>query len=78
MKNIYVVTHAQSLHHVQDLTGGWYDTSLTEKGVIQAEKLAEFLYGEIGIPGIPIYSSDLKRAFETADIIARPFHSNII
>lgn len=78
MKNVYVITHAQSFHHIEDLGGGWYDTSLTEKGVTQAEKLAEFLYGEIGIPGIPIYSSDLKRAFETAEIIARPFKSGVI
>lgn len=78
MKNVYVITHAQSLHHIQDLTGGWYDTSLTKKGSTQAERLAEFLYGEIGIPGIPIYSSDLKRAFETAEIIARPFNSSVI
>lgn len=78
MQNIYVVTHAQSLHHIQDLAGGWYDTSLTENGVNQAEKLAEFFYGEIGKPGIPVYSSDLKRAFETAEIIARPFNSIVI
>jgi probable phosphoglycerate mutase len=51
MQNIYVVTHAQSIHHIQGLGGGWYDTSLTEKGVKQAETLADFLYGEIGIPG---------------------------
>ena len=78
MKNIYVVTHAQSLHHVQNLTGGWYDTSLTKKGIEQAGKLAEFFYREIDIPNIPIYSSDLKRAFETAEIIARPFNSSVI
>ena len=78
MQNIYVVTHAQSLHHIQDLGGGWYDTSLTEKGIEQAGKLAEFLYGEIGVPEIPVYSSDLKRAFETAEIIARPFSSSVI
>jgi probable phosphoglycerate mutase len=51
MQNIYVVTHAQSLHHIQDLGGGWYNTSLTEKGKAQAEKLAGFLYEEIGVPG---------------------------
>lgn len=78
MKNVFVITHAQSVHHIEDLGGGWYDTSLTEKGVTQAEKLAEFLYGEIGISDIPIYSSDLKRAFETAEIIARPFKSSVI
>ena len=78
MQNIYVVTHAQSLHHIQDLGGGWYDTSLTEKGVNQAERIAKFLYGEIGIPGIPVYSSDLKRAYKTAEIIARLFSSSVI
>ena len=78
MRNIYVITHAQSIHHIEDLGGGWYDTSLTEKGKVQAERLAEFLYGEIGTPDIPVYSSDLKRAFETAEIIARPFHSSVI
>ena len=78
MKNIYVITHAQSVHHIEDLGGGWYDTSLTEKGIEQAGKLAEFLYREIGIPGIPIYSSDLKRAYETAETIARPFNSSVI
>ncbi|MBN2076128.1 MAG: histidine phosphatase family protein [Dehalococcoidales bacterium] len=78
MRNIYVITHAQSIHHIEDLGGGWYDTSLTQKGVEQAGKLAEFLYGETGIPGIPVYSSDLKRAFETAEIIAQPFNSSVI
>lgn len=78
MQNIYIVTHAQSVHHVEDLGGGWYDTSLTEKGISQAEKLSEFLFEEIGITGIPVYSSDLKRASETAEIIARPFDSAII
>ena len=65
MQNVYVVTHAQSVHHIEDLGGGWYDTSLTEKGIEQAGKLAEYLYDEIGKQGISIYSSDLKRAFET-------------
>ena len=78
MKNIYVITHAQSVHHIEDLGGGWYDTSLTEKGIEQAEKFTKFLYKEIGKPNIPIYSSDLKRAFETAEIIARPFKSGVI
>ena len=78
MQNVYVVTHAQSVHHIEDLGGGWYDTSLTEKGVEQAGKLAEFLYSKIGISCIPVYSSDLKRAFETAEIIAQPFNSSVI
>ena len=78
MQNVYVVTHAQSVHHIEDLGGGWYDTSLTKKGIEQAGKVAEFLYDEIGIQGIPVYSSDLKRAYETAEIIARPFNGSSV
>jgi probable phosphoglycerate mutase len=47
MRSIYVVTDTQSVHHIEGFGGGWYDTLLTEKGVNQAEKSAEFLYSEI-------------------------------
>lgn len=78
MRNIYVVTHAQSVHHIEGLGGGWYDTGLTEKGHSQAEILAGFLYNEIGISGIPIYASDLLRTTETARHIADRFGSTVI
>ncbi len=78
MRNIYVVTHTESIHHIQGLLGGWYDTSLTDKGVEQATNIATYLYNQIKIPNIPIYSSDLKRASETADIISRVFNSTAI
>ncbi len=78
MKSIYVVTHTESIHHVQGLGGGWYDTSLTENGRAQAEKIAAALYKEIGIQNIPIYSSDLKRCAEMADIFSKTFNSKVI
>jgi probable phosphoglycerate mutase len=78
VKNIYLVTHTEALHHVQGLGGGWYDTPLTEKGKTQAAKLAKNLQAEIDISGIPIYSSDLKRAKETASEFARVFGSSVI
>jgi len=78
MRNVYVVTHTESLHHVQGLGGGWYDTSLTEKGIAQAEEIATYLFNEIKTLEIPVYSSDLKRASETADIISREFNSTVI
>ncbi len=78
MQNVYAVTHAQSVHHIEGRSGGWYDTSLTEKGVAQAEKLAGTLFEEIGKPCIPIYSSDLKRASETAKIIAGVFNTGVV
>jgi probable phosphoglycerate mutase len=78
MKNVYVVTHTESIHHVQGLYGGWYDTSLTENGRNQARKIAAALYSEIGEQNIPIYSSDLKRCAETADAFAEVFSSTVI
>jgi len=78
MKNIYVVTHTESVHHVQRLVGGWYDTSLTENGRVQARRIATALYNEIGIRNIPIYSSDLKRCVEMADTFAEVFHSTVV
>jgi len=78
MKNIYVVTHTESIHHVQGLAGGWYDTSLTENGRNQARKIAVALFSEIGEQNIPIYSSDLKRCAETAEAFAEVFNSTVI
>ena len=78
MKNIYVVTHTESIHHVQGLIGGWYDTSLTENGRGQARKIATSLYYEKGERSIPIYSSDLKRCAETASIFSEVFNSTVI
>jgi probable phosphoglycerate mutase len=72
------VRHTESLHHVQGLGGGWYDTSLTKKGKAQAEKIATSLFKEIRLQGIPIYSSDLKRCSEMAAIFSKVFNSAVI
>ena len=77
MINIYVVRHTEAEHHVEDLGGGWYDSSLTEKGKAQALKIANSLYDELSINNLPIYSSDLKRCVEMADIFSRVFESTI-
>lgn len=69
MRCIYLVSHAQSVHHVEHRVGGWYDTGLTELGRVQAQKTGKFLASEI-TGGVLFYSSDLKRASETAEIIS--------
>jgi 2,3-bisphosphoglycerate-dependent phosphoglycerate mutase len=78
MRNIYVIRHTEAEHHIQKITGGWYDTSLTEKGRVQAQRIANNLFKELKITGIPIYSSDLKRCVETADMISKVFKSKVI
>lgn len=72
MRNVYVVSHCQSIHHVEKLGGGWYDTGLTDLGRDQSEKTARYLQSIID-SDVRIVFSDLKRAKETAEIIGQVF-----
>ncbi len=72
---IILVRHGESIANAKGISQGnrnkWMDTSLTKKGKEQAKKLAERLKEEkIEV----IYSSDLKRAKETAEEINK-FHN---
>ena len=74
MKNLYVVCHAQSRHHVEALVGGWYDAELTELGLVQAAAIARRVRELIPADApVELYSSDLRRAFQTAEAIADVF-----
>lgn len=66
MYPILLVRHGQSIHHVTELTGGWTDTGLTELGHRQAARVAERLARELEGTPYALYTSDLKRASETA------------
>lgn len=71
MKTLYVVTHPQSIHHVEKKVGGWYDTSLTDLGHRQAEAIAARLADLCAGETPRLTSSDLLRCSETAEIIGR-------
>lgn len=73
MKNLFVVTHAQSRHHIQKKVGGWYDSELTEQGRNEARVTAQRLFSLTGGATVEIFSSDLLRASQTANIIAERF-----
>lgn len=65
---IYIVRHGQDDDTVR---GGWSDSSLTALGIVQANTLAENLKLNQSQYNIKkIISSDLKRALQTAEIIA--------
>ena len=70
MKSIYTVQHTQSEHHVKGMVGSWTDWSLTDLGQRQAERIAEKLKQELDGRAVVLYTSDLKRAKQTADCIA--------
>lgn len=76
MKKVYIIQHSQSEHHVNTLTGGWTDTPLTLLGKKQAHAVAKELR-MMGVSNFKLISSDLKRAYMTAQEIAKEFSVEI-
>lgn len=68
MTRIFLVRHGQSVANQKDLFIGHTDMELTELGKAQAAKTAEF-FKDITVDAI--YSSDLKRAYSTAEATAK-------
>jgi alpha-ribazole phosphatase len=65
---IVLVRHGETEYNNKRVFHGWIDSDLNDKGIMQAQKAARLLEGEsIDI----IFSSPLKRAVTTAEIIAR-------
>ncbi|MDR0387479.1 MAG: histidine phosphatase family protein [Treponema sp.] len=60
---IYVVRHGQTIFNLMDRVQGISDAVLTEKGIAGAVNMGK---GLRDVPFNAVYSSDLKRAIETA------------
>ena len=71
MKHIITVQHTQSVHHTNGMVGSWTDWDLTELGKAQADRIGKKLCGELSGRDAALYSSDLKRAKQTAEAIAK-------
>jgi len=66
---VYLIRHGESIGNVLGINQGQKnDFSLTQKGVDQSKRIAEKLATE---PIDAVYSSDLKRAMETAEIMSK-------
>lgn len=63
---LYVARHGQTVWNAQNKVCGVTDVELTEKGIEQAEKLADIVPDNIDV----IITSPLKRAIETGKIVA--------
>ena len=68
MKRFILIRHGQAENNLHNLVGGWSDVNLTELGIKQAQAVAHRLEEELK-ETYQIYSSDLKRAKQTAEII---------
>ncbi len=72
MLRLYWIRHGENLANLpKEFSSRRVDYSLTPKGVLQASQTAEVLASR---PIRAIYTSPLKRAVETAEIIAAPHH----
>lgn len=70
MNRIILIRHGEADHALRGLMGGWTDSSLTERGRAQARAVGEYLAHTLAGHGFGLYSSDLRRARQTAEIMA--------
>ncbi len=66
---LYLVRHGQVVNHHEFRYNGHFDVDITDVGVEQMNRLADFLATE---PIEAVYSSDLTRAARGAEMIAAP------
>jgi len=73
MNSMILIQHCQSQHHVNAEARLWPDgeNGLTTLGRRQAECLASRLRDELEQIPCRLYASDMRRAYETADIIGK-------
>ena len=71
---IYFVRHGLD---DESFIGGWSSLNLIKEGRSQMKETAKFLFN-LNIKPKYIYSSDVKRAIESAEIIKKRFNSKII
>jgi broad specificity phosphatase PhoE len=72
MKNIITIQHTQSKHHTNGMIGAWTDWKLTDLGKQQADFIGKALKQELcDTTNYTMYSSDLLRAKQTAEIVAK-------
>ena len=67
---LVLIRHGQSVWNQQDRFTGWTDVDLSKQGIKEANEAAKALKKE-GISFDLIYTSILKRAWETANIIKK-------
>lgn len=71
MKNIITIQHTQSVHHTNGMVGSWTDWDLSELGLRQADNIGRNLVDHTGGAPFVLYSSDLRRAAQTAQAVGK-------
>lgn len=76
MVKFIVVRHGHSLSNKEGTYTGQLDIGLSDEGFAQADALAEYLSSKYTIDFV--YASDLCRAFDTADKLAKKINKKVI
>lgn len=76
--NIITIQHTQSIHHTNGMVGSQTDWELTEVGIEQAHRIGRKLKEELKDVKYVMYSSDLKRCKQGAEIVASYLGINVI
>lgn len=69
MKTIITIQHTQSIHHTNGMVGSWTDWDLSDVGKRQANNIGKKLSKELQGTDFTLFSSDLARARQTAEIV---------
>lgn len=75
MLNIYLARHGQDEDNVKGILNGHRDMPLTDLGISQANEVAQKIQSS-KISFDKVYSSPLKRAYKTAEIITDKLNMN--
>ncbi|KRE94212.1 phosphoglycerate kinase [Nocardioides sp. Soil774] len=78
MRTVYVIAHPEATHHLEDVVGGWHDSSLTAMGRAHAAQIAATIRQMIPEDAtVELHSSDLKRCVEVAEELAQTLDAPI-
>ena len=75
MTTLYLVRHGETVDNVRQIMQGQTQGELTENGIRQAHEVSNDMRD---VPLDAVIASDLKRAVDTARIIAEPHHLEVI
>lgn len=78
MKRIITIQHTESEHHLNGMVGSWTDWELSKRGRHEAQQITTNLTNEFDLNDFMIYSSDLKRAVQTAQPLATKLGKEIM
>ena len=72
MRTVYVIAHPEASHHLEDVVGGWHDSSLTETGRAHASRIAAAIREMVPEDAsVELHSSDQKRCVEVAEQLSQ-------